>query len=144
MRGANALVVADTDEEALGVISALGLMIGDGRAMPEIEHKQIYVLDYVTLISATKEKALFETKLSSALSESVQAGNIILVVKDFPALIAAAKELGSDVAGIFEYYFGSSEIHIVATASVGSFHAVIENNNAIMRHFEKVGQKRRP
>jgi ATP-dependent Clp protease ATP-binding subunit ClpC len=143
VRGANALIVADTDEEAMGIIAALGLMIGDGRAMPEIEHKQIYILDYVTLISATKEKSLFEAKLASALSESVRAGNIILVVKDFPALIAAAKELGSDVIGIFEYYFeyhflSSSEIHIVATANVSSFHSVIENNNVLMRHFEKV------
>lgn len=138
VRGANALIVADTDEEAMGVISALGLMIVDGAAMPEIEHKQIYVLDYTTLISATKEKTLFEAKLSSALSESVRAGNIVLAVKDFPALIASGKELGSDVPGIFEYFFGSSDIHIIATANVGSFHSAIENNNAIMRHFEKI------
>lgn len=138
VRGANALMVADTDEEAMSIISALGLMIADGSSMQELQHKQIYVLDYVTLISATKEKSLFEAKLSSALSESVRAGNIILAVKDFPDLLAAAKELGSDVFGIFEYYFGSSEIHIVATANVSSFHATIENNNALMRHFEKV------
>jgi ATP-dependent Clp protease ATP-binding subunit ClpC len=141
VRGANALVVADTDEEAMGIISALGFMLMDGRAVPEIEHKQIYVFDYANLISATKEKSLFERKLRAALSETVRAGNIIFAIKDFPALIAGAKALGSDVLGIFEYYFTSSEVHIIATANFSSFHSIIENNNDLMRHFERVSVK---
>lgn len=138
VRGANSLIVADTNEGAMGVIAALGLMIARGTVMPQIEHKQIFVLDYATLIGATKEKSLFEAKMMSALTESVRAGNIIIAINDLPGLIAAAEQVGSNVLSILEWYFNSPDVHIIATANNQSFHSIIENNSALMRHLEKV------
>ncbi len=136
--GANAIIVGDTDEEAMGIIAGLGLMIGDGRAMPNLEHKVIYVLNHEAMISAAKDKATFDVKLGNAFAEAIKAGNIILVIKDFPAFIAAAAELGSDVMSFLDMYLASPSIHLIATASTGSFHAAIEGKQAIMRHFEKL------
>jgi len=138
IRGANALVVADTDEGAMEVIAALGLMIDRGSVMPQIEHKQIFVLNYSTIIGQTKEKTLFEAKIRSALTESVKAGNIIIAINDLPGLIEAAGKIGSNALGILDWYFNSPEVHILATANNQSFHSVIENNGALMRHLEIV------
>jgi ATP-dependent Clp protease ATP-binding subunit ClpC len=138
MRGANALIVADTDEEAMRIVGALGKMIEDGTVMPSVENKLIYVLDYTTLFSTTKEKNVFEAKIYSALQESVRAGNIILVIKDLPALISAGMKIGSDVLNVFEWYLNSPAVHIIATTSNQGFHGVLESNTAFMRHFEKI------
>lgn len=138
IRGANALVVADSDEEAMNVISALGLMIERGSVMPKLENKQIFILDYTTLIGSTKEKTLFESKMMTVLTDSVKAGNIIIAIKDLPGLIKSATQIGSDILSILEWYFNSPDIHIIATTSNYSFHEVIENNNNLMRHLEKV------
>ncbi len=137
-RGANALVVADSEEEALRVIGALGVMIKSGEAMPALEHKQIYVLDYATMISTTKQKNIFENKLTSALNEASRAGNIILAIKDLPAFIAGATQIGSDIQEIMNWYLASPAVHIIATASNETFHSVIENNPSLMRYFEKI------
>src|SRR3989344_3947079 len=136
--GANALIVAETNEEAMGVVSALGFMIKEGSAMPQIEHKQMFVLDYVTLIETTKEKSLFEAAMMSALSDSAKAGNIIIVINDLPALLASASTIGSNVLSIFEWYFDLPDINIIVTANSQGFHAVIENNGSLMRRLEKV------
>ncbi|MBI2474268.1 MAG: AAA family ATPase [Candidatus Taylorbacteria bacterium] len=90
------------------------------------------------MISAAKDKATFDVKLGNAFAEAIKAGNIILVIKDFPAFIAAAAELGSDVMSFLDMYLASPSIHLIATASTGSFHAAIEGKQAIMRHFEKL------
>lgn len=138
LRGANALIVADTDDEAMRVIGALGKMIEEGTVMPSVENKLIYVLDYTTLFSTTKEKNLFEAKIYSALQESVRAGNIILVIKDLPSLISAGIKIGSDILNIFEWYLNSPLVHIIATTSNQGFHSVLESNGSFMRHFEKI------
>lgn len=138
VRGANAMIVADTDEEAMGIVAGLGLTINNGTAMPDIESKEIYVLNHEAMISSARDKATFDVKLNNAFYESVRAGNIILVIKDFPSFISATNKLGADVVSILDGYFASPLVHVVATANKESFHATLESSQAIMRHFEKI------
>jgi ATP-dependent Clp protease ATP-binding subunit ClpA len=138
IKGANALVVSDTNEESLSIIAGLGYMIEKGTAVPNLEHKLIYILDYTSILSSSKEKTIFEAHFRSALNETLKAGNIILVIKDLPGLMMATKEIGSDMLALLSWYFNSPNVHIIGTASVSSFHASIENNDAVMRNFEKI------
>lgn len=138
VRGANALVVADTDDEAMGIISSLGLMVAKGEIMPVLENKRIYVLDYSTLISSTKEKTLFESKLKLALNDSIKAGDILLVIKNLPELVLAAKKIGSDMMGILDWYLNSSALHIIATTTNQGYHTFVEQDEAMTRYFEKI------
>ncbi len=50
----------------------------------------------------------------------------------------ATKDIGSDMLSILSWYFNSPNVHIVGTSSVSSFHSVIENNEAVIKNFEKV------
>ena len=138
VRGANSIIVGETEEDTMGIVAGLNRMIATGRAMPEIEDKEIYILNHEAIISATKEKTAFESKLTHAFAEAIRAGNIILVIKDLPSFLASSTQIGADAVSILDMFFASPNIHVIATANTGSFHSSIENNQALMRHFEKI------
>lgn len=138
MNGANALLVSETDSESLLVSMAMARRLAEGKVASEIEDKVVYVLDYNRLVSDTKEKNIFEKTLINALTESVTAGNIILVIRDLPGFMASVEPLGSNLSSLLDWYLKSPGINIVATASTDAYHSVLERDQAIMATFEKV------
>ncbi len=137
-KGSNALLVAETDSESLSVVMALTARLSDGRLSPELEDKEIYVLDHNRLIAETKEKSDFEKTFISTLTEAISAGNIILVIRDLPGLISSAGSLGSNISSMVDWYLKSADIHIVTTSTTSAFHSVLAKDQAIMTQFEKI------
>jgi ATP-dependent Clp protease ATP-binding subunit ClpC len=137
-RGANAVVVGDTSDGAMEVLVLLGQMILNGTVMPALEHKRVYVLDANVLMAVAKEKSVLETELIKILKEMMAVGNLILVIADLPGFIESAAKIGVDLPALLDGYLVSPEVHIVATASTDAFHKLIEPNQALMKHLEKV------
>lgn len=139
----NALLVADESSEALEVVFALGSQISRGSVLPPLEHKRIFLFDANAFIASSKEKAAFEYSLLRIFRESIKAGNIILVISDFPAFIESAKSIGSDIISLMDPYLAVSNFQVIAISDSGSFHQRIEVDNKIAHRFERILIKER-
>jgi ATP-dependent Clp protease ATP-binding subunit ClpC len=135
---ANVFLVGDDIDGKLTLISRLDLMIGEGKAFPELEHKRVIVFDTEILIANSKSKGEFETALLQIMNEVATAGNIILVFPDFPAFMAGAQSVGTDIVSFLDPYFTSPELQIVALSDTAQFHAVLERNPALMQRFDHI------
>ncbi|MEK7575132.1 MAG: AAA family ATPase [Patescibacteria group bacterium] len=135
---ANAILVADEGAGAMDVVSGLAFRISQGVVLPSLEHDRIYLFDTNAFIAAVKNKAAFESELLHILNQAVRAGNIILVIKDFPDFIESAKSLGSDIVSLLDPYLASPVFQVIAMANPGAFHQILEVDSKILHRFEKI------
>lgn len=135
---ANALLAG---EEGIGKMEVIGLLEGkleNKTVFPPLEHKRMVILDTGALIAVNGNKASFEGEFIKILRQAVRAGNIILVVPDFPSFIKNATALGSDAIALMDSYIASPDIQVIALSGLTQYHQVVERDSRISRRFETI------
>lgn len=140
-RQGNVMFVGDDFSGQLQVIAKLKDYILTGDVPLELKNKKIVVLDVDYLTSSKGAKADFEGELINILRESINAGNIILVIDNMPAFVNSVMSFGSDISTLLEPYLSSTILKIVALSSVDSYHSVLERNSIFTQSFEVVKMK---
>ncbi|MSR76071.1 MAG: ATP-dependent Clp protease ATP-binding subunit [Candidatus Ryanbacteria bacterium] len=135
---ANVLLVGEEGSGKHAVLEGLAEWIRTGHAHPALEHKRVVFFDSSSVVAGAQTKGAFESLMIQMFNEAVGAGNILLVIENFPSFIASAHELGVDVVTLLEPYMAGSAIQIVALSDTDSFHRDLESNGKIMKLFEKV------
>jgi ATP-dependent Clp protease ATP-binding subunit ClpC len=140
-RQANALLIGDDFSGQLQIISRLKEVILSGAVHFELKNRKIVILDVESLTSTNGQKAQFEAELIKILKESINAGNVILVIDNMPAFVNSVLSFGSDLASLLEPYLNSNILKVVALSSIDAFHNVLERNPIFMQAFETVLMK---
>ena len=136
--GANALLVGLPGQEKLEVIWNLCRKIKNRTTNPRLIGKKPLLFSATNFTSAVSDKDDFEDKLTVIFGEAMQAGNIILVIDNFPRLIIQAKQFGLKLQEIIEPYLASTTDQIIALSDMEYFHTLIEPDQALMSRFETV------
>jgi ATP-dependent Clp protease ATP-binding subunit ClpC len=136
--GANAIIMAETSDIAMNIVSTLGRILINGKINTVLEDHRIFVLDGADLIDAFKSKVEFEKAFNEILIQADNAGNAFVVIPRLPNFIDSAFEIGVDVAEILSEFLSSSSIQIIALTDERGFHQSIETNKNLMQHFEKL------
>lgn len=139
--GANVIVVGEEGSGKIEVVEALARKVSSQEVSPVLQNKQFLVLSVEALLSTSTDAASFEKLFISILNEMVRAGNIILVIPDFNALVLGAQALQSDLTALLSPFLSSPEMHIVAISDLGEFHASIEKDQELLKHFETLSIK---
>ena len=137
-RQANALLVGEEGGSKREVLAGLCSLIEQGKAFPSLEHKKVYAFDPSRLISAAGEKSKFESEFIKLLDESAAAGDVILVIEDFPAFVESASRLGSNAVSLLSPFLDSPNIQFICLSNQSSFHQALEPDGTLMTKFEVV------
>ena len=135
---ANVLLVGEEGSGKHAVLEGLTEWIRTGRAHPALEHKRVVFFDSSSAVASAQVKGAFEDLMIQILNEAIGAGNILLVIENFPSFIASSFKIGVDVIALLEPYIAGSAIQIVALSDMDSFHKDLESNGKIMKLFERV------
>ncbi|MEK7649762.1 MAG: ATP-dependent Clp protease ATP-binding subunit [Patescibacteria group bacterium] len=135
---ANVLLVGEEGSGKHAVLEGLTEWIRTGRAHPALEHKRVVFFDSSSVVAAAQTKGAFEGLMIQMFNEATGAGNILLVIENFPSFIDSAAQLGVDAISLLEPYMAGSAIQIVALSDTDLFHQDLEPNGKIMKLFEKV------
>ena len=135
---ANAIIVGEPGAGKETLIFGLAQMILQGKVFPELESKRLFILSGPALVATGKTKGETEAILIRILNEAARAGDIILVIEQFPEFVDSLDKMGVIASQILEPYLTGSAIHIVAMADTTPFRKIIESNAALMTHFEKI------
>ncbi len=137
-RESNALLVGEPGTGMMDIVHTFALRVRNKEVNPMIEYKRVVLLDTDLLVSQTGDKRSFETEFIGALENAVDAGNIVLVIKDLPQFALSARAFESDVIHLLDPYLSSPDIHVVATSDTDAFHRMLERNASVARRFEKI------
>ena len=136
--GANALLVGQPGQEKMEVLWNLCRKIKDRSAVPNLVNKRPVLFLTADFTFSAKDKDDFEDKLITVFGEALNAGNIILIIDNFPKLLLQAKQFGLNLYEIIEPYLASADDQIIALADTEYFHAMIEPDQSLMSRFETV------
>jgi ATP-dependent Clp protease ATP-binding subunit ClpC len=139
--GANAILAGLPGQEKMEVIWNLCRKIKDKTANPAIIGKIPILFLTTNFTSAVENKNDFEDKLTAIFSEALKAGNVILIIDNFPKLIIQAKQYGLNLYEIIEPYLASTNDQIIALSDTEYFHTLIENDQSFMSRFEVITTK---
>jgi hypothetical protein len=135
--GANAIVVAQSADDAREFIEVSASTIHLGTAPHDLLHKRIFEIDTEALI-AIKDPEVLARTLSVLCVEAINAGNIILVIPHAPALVVASHAIGYDSALTLSEYMINPELHIVLLSDRHGYHATLETESSIMQATDKI------
>ena len=120
------------------ILYGLIRMIRFGKVFPELEHKQVFTLFTSAVVATGKTKGEIESLLLQILNEAIHAGDIILVIENFPEFVHSLANLGISAPEILTPYLTHSAIHIIGLANNLNFRRFIENEGALLEFFEKI------
>lgn len=135
---ANIVLVGEDGAGKHVVLEGLASWIRDGRAVSALENRRVVLLDGARIVAAAKTKGAYEELLIKILNDTVRAGNIVLVIENFAALIASSSALGTDIIEIMRPYIQSARMQLIALSNPAAFHREIEPQSSIMKLFEVV------
>lgn len=127
-REANAVLVGDDKLSLFSILYALEKRItGD-----------VVIFDGAAFASSFGTKAVFESHLLKLCDEVSRAGDIILVIPDFPEFISSARTIGADVVTVLDPFLASASIQMIATSTKDSHARTFEHDPALLARFEKI------
>ncbi|PSO46659.1 MAG: hypothetical protein BRC24_00815, partial [Parcubacteria group bacterium SW_4_46_8] len=140
-KDANALLVGEAGVGKMDVVLELFRELTSGTMMPPLADKRLVILDTNQLIAATGNKTKLERTLYAVFTQAVRAGNIILVLENLPVFIRSAQSAGVEITDIMDRYLELPQLHVIATATPGGHHRVLETKARLMQRFGVVHMK---
>jgi ATP-dependent Clp protease ATP-binding subunit ClpC len=137
-RGANVVVTSDDESSRLDVVTMLAQKINQKQIASSLQHKRVYLLNGNSIIESVSDKISFEKEMSSLLSETVHAENVIVVVPFFSSFIKNSSTIGGDVLSVMLPYLQNPFIHIIALDSKRDYLEFLSTKSAIVENFEMV------
>lgn len=126
--GANIILITQSIEEGVEYITAF---------IPHYSKKKYISLDTQSLLGI-RDVETFKNVLDSLLRESARAGNIILVIPNIAALIAAGHAIGYDVTLALSEYMQHPELHVIMIADRYQYHTTLETQISLVQASEKI------
>src|SRR3989338_5604081 len=135
----NVLLVGEPGVGRRSIIHALARKIVFGESLPELNYKRVVDLNIPALLASTPNIDESEALLNRIFTETVQAGNIVLVVEEFHNYVGGGMRPGAiDISGVLADYLNIPQFQIIATTSFEGLHKNIEQNPSLLELFEKV------
>ncbi len=135
---ANVIIIDDDESVARDIVARLLQRMKLGVSLPSIEHKNIIELDTTSLTASFKDVGSLQNELLRLLNQAVSAGNVILYIRDLPAFVSSAKNIGVNLPSIISPFLASSSLQIIAHSSNNDFHYFIETNPTLLERFERI------
>lgn len=135
----NVLLVGEAGVGKKTIIAEFARLITVGKALPQLNYKRVLELNVSLLTSSSKEKSDIENTLIAILNESIQAGNVILVLHDLQNFTGNGEGLGKiDLSALLLPYLESNRLQVISTTDPISFHKLLESRADIMKVFERI------
>ena len=131
------LMIADEYRKLEAILSGLAERITDGATLPPLQHKKLLILNTVKLDDEVQAEGRFETILREIFTEATIADDIILVIKNFPFLIYAAKKRGLDLHTVLAPYLSSTVLSIIALSTREGHGELVKPDKNFTTHFDQ-------
>lgn len=135
----NPCLIGEPGVGKTAVAEGLALKIVSGDVPEPLKNKRIVSLDLTSMIAGTKYRGDFEDRISNAINEVKNDGNIILFIDELHTIIGAGSAEGSaDTANILKPSLARGDFQIIGATTISEYRKYIEKDAALERRFQPV------
>lgn len=135
----NPILIGSAGVGKSALVLELANRIKNDNVPKKLKNAKIISLDMATLLSNTKYRGEFETRLNNIITEVKNNKDIILFIDEIHTIVKSGGGEGSiDAANILKPYLASDEIKVIGATTTYEYEKYIASDKALQRRFEKV------
>lgn len=101
--------------------------------------KEVYLLDFTSIVAGTQYRGQFEARLKSIVDEVKKLGNIILVIDELHNIVGAGDAEGAmSAANILKPALARGDIQVIGATTLAEYRKYIEKDSALERRFQPI------
>ena len=121
------------------IVEELARRIARGQVPRQLAGKHLWSLNMAALVAGTKYRGEFEERVRDLLTETAQAGNVILFLDELHTLMGAGGAEGSiDAANLLKPALGRGGVQIIGATTGEEYSRRVETDPALARRFRTV------
>lgn len=135
----NPILVGEAGVGKTALVYELIKRIKEGRVPESLKNKVVYMLDMASMLSNTKYRGEFETKINNLIKEAISKENIILFIDEIHTIVRTGGGEGScDAANILKPYLASDKIKLIGATTNREYDTFISEDSALSRRFARI------
>ncbi len=135
----NPILIGECGVGKSAIVYELARRIKEGKVPKKLLDKKIIGVDMASMLSNTKYRGEFETRLNTIIKEVMENKNIILFIDEIHTIVKTGGGDGSiDAANILKPYLAYDDIKVIGATTINEYEKYIVKDKALMRRFEKV------
>lgn len=135
----NPVLIGDPGTGKTAIIEGLATNMLSGKYGKEFANKRIVNLDISSMVAGAKYRGDFEERLKKSLSETKNAGNIILFIDEIHNIVGAGSAEGSlDAANILKPLLARGDVQIIGATTINEYRKHIEKDTSLERRFQTI------
>lgn len=135
----NPILVGEAGVGKTALVYELIRRIKEGRVPESLKNKVVYMLDMASMLSNTKYRGEFETKINNLIKEAISKENIILFIDEIHTIVRTGGGEGScDAANILKPYLASDKIKLIGATTNREYDTFISEDSALSRRFARI------
>ena len=121
------------------IVEELARRVSRGAVPPQLAGKRIWSLNMAALVAGTKYRGEFEERVRDLLTETAQAGSVILFLDELHTIMGAGGAEGSiDGANLLKPALSRGGVQIIGATTREEYSRKIETDPALARRFRVV------
>lgn len=138
----NPILVGEAGVGKTAIVYELARLIKNNQVPEILKGKEIYMLDMASLLTNTKYRGEFETKINNLIKETINKENIILFIDEIHTIVRTGGGEGScDAANILKPYLASDKIKLIGATTNREYDESIATDAALSRRFARIHVK---
>ncbi|MBM4177468.1 ATP-dependent Clp protease ATP-binding subunit, partial [Candidatus Gribaldobacteria bacterium] len=138
----NLLLVGETGVGKFALVKKIAQRAFSGSSNSVLNYQRIIDLDLSVLLAASLNKNETETLFDTCFKEALQAGNVILCLRNIDNFLIDQSGLGAlDISSLLARYLSYPGFKVIALTTFDGLHNILEQKSALLSQFEKVEVK---
>lgn len=135
----NPVLLGEPGVGKTAIAEGLAMRIYEKNVPPKLFNREVYLLDFTSLVAGTQFRGQFEARLKGVIEEVKQLGNIILVIDELHNIVGAGDAEGAmSAANILKPALARGEIQVLGATTLTEYRKHIEKDSALERRFQTV------
>lgn len=135
----NPILIGEAGVGKSAIVYELARRIREGCVPEKLQNAQIISIDMASMLSNTKYRGEFETRLNNIIKEVKKNKNIILFIDEIHTIVKSGGGEGSiDAANILKPYLASDELKVIGATTINEYERFIVKDKALSRRFASV------
>ncbi|MGM9552222.1 MAG: AAA family ATPase [Clostridia bacterium] len=135
----NPALIGEPGVGKTAVAEGLAERIVSNQVPVKLRDKEVYLLDFTSIVAGTQYRGQFEARLKSIVDEVKKLGNIILVIDELHNIVGAGDAEGAmSAANILKPALARGDIQVIGATTLAEYRKYIEKDSALERRFQPI------
>ena len=135
----NPILIGEAGVGKTAIVEEIARRIEENKVPDKLKDKKIISIDMASMLSNTKYRGEFETRLNNIIKEIKKKNNIILFIDEIHTIVKTGGGEGSiDAANILKPYLANDKIKIIGATTTMEYERFIAPDKALSRRFQSV------